>query len=84
MRFVAQGFVSLMERIPALETAAFVVIAVLGIKLILSLSEHFMPESAFSKFLGSPVADWGTSILTVLIFLIPIIIGSLNKKKSAE
>jgi YkoY family integral membrane protein len=84
MRFVAQGFVTLMEKIPALETAAFVVIALLGIKLILSLMEHFAPESAISKFLESPAADWGTSILTVLIFLVPIIIGSLRKKEVSE
>lgn len=80
MRFVAQGFVNLMEKIPTLETAAFVVIAVLGLKLILSLTEHFYPESSFSHFLGSPAADWGTSILTVVIFLIPIIVNTFKKK----
>jgi YkoY family integral membrane protein len=80
MRFVAQGFVNLMEKIPTLETAAFVVIAVLGLKLILSLNEHFYPESSFSHFLGSPAADWGTSILTVVIFLVPIIINTFQKK----
>lgn len=84
MRFVAQGFVKLMERIPSLETAAFVVIAVLGVKLILSLTEHFMPESGISKFLGSPAADWGTSILTVVIFLVPIIFGAFSKKEANE
>ena len=53
MRFVAQAFVRLMEKYTFLETAAFVVIAILGIKLILSLYEHFFPESRVSKFLGS-------------------------------
>lgn len=84
MRFVAQGFVTLMEKIPALETAAFVVIAVLGVKLLLSLVEHFAPESGFSKFLLSSAADWGTSILTVLIFLVPILLSSFRKKEAAE
>lgn len=73
MRFVAQGFVSLMEKYTFLETSAFIVIGVLGLKLLLSLYEHFYPETAFSKFLASPVADWGTSILTVSIFLLPLL-----------
>jgi YkoY family integral membrane protein len=73
MRFVAQAFVKLMEKYPFLETAAFVVIAVLGVKLLLSLYEHFYPEQAFSKFLGSHAADWGTSILTVAIFFVPLL-----------
>lgn len=73
MRFVAQGFVRLMERFPFLETAAFLVIGVLGIKLMLSLYEHFYPETAATRFLESHEADWATSILTVSIFLIPLI-----------
>jgi YkoY family integral membrane protein len=73
MRFVAQGFVKLMEKFPFLETAAFLVIGVLGIKLLLSLYEHFYPETAAAKFLESHEADWATSILTVSIFLIPLI-----------
>jgi hypothetical protein len=56
-----------------LETAAFVAIAILGIKLALSLFEHFYPESGFSKFLGSHAADIGISALTVAIFFIPIL-----------
>lgn len=79
MRFVAQAFVKLMEKIPSLETAAFVVVGVLGVKLVLSLVEHFMPEAAISVFLKSSVADWGTSILTILIFLVPILFGKKNK-----
>jgi YkoY family integral membrane protein len=73
MRFVAQGFVTLMEKFPFLETAAFLVIGVLGIKLLLSLYEHFYPETAITKFLESHEADWATSILTVSIFVVPLI-----------
>lgn len=79
MRFVAQGFVKLMEKYSFLEGAAFVVIAILGIKLLLSLYEHFQPETAFSKFLGSHAADWGVSILTISIFIIPIVYTALFK-----
>jgi YkoY family integral membrane protein len=73
MRFIAQWFVKLMGRYAFLETAAFVVIAILGIKLTLSLYEHFYPGSALSEFLGSHAADIGISILTVSIFFVPII-----------
>lgn len=77
MRFVAQAFVKLMERYTFLETAAFTVIAILGVKLVLSLYEHFFPESEVSKFLGSHSADILTSVLTVAIFFIPIVTSLL-------
>lgn len=77
MRFIAQWFVKLMEKFNFLETAAFIVIAILGIKLTLSLFEHFYPQSQMSAFLGSHAADIGISILTVAIFFIPIITSSL-------
>ena len=65
MRFIAQWFVKLMETYSFLETAAFVVIAILGLKLGLSIFEHYQPESPVSRFLGSHAADIGISILTV-------------------
>jgi len=104
MRFVAQGFVSLMEKYPFLETCAFIVIAILGIKLTLSIYTHFQPCSQLSLFLegehacleakGQPIPTghamvWGdivTSILTVAIFLVPILFSSAfgGKKKVKE
>lgn len=51
MRFVAQGFVKLMEKYTFLENCAFIVIAILGIKLTLSIYTHFTPCSAFSVFM---------------------------------
>lgn len=77
MRFVAQAFVNLMEKYTFLETAAFVVIGILGVKLLLSLYEHFYPESGFSVFLGSHTADVLISVLTVAIFFIPIMTSVL-------
>jgi len=77
MRFIAQWFVKLMGKYSFLETAAFVVIAILGIKLTLSLYEHFYPESSLSTFLGSHAADIGISVLTVTIFFIPILTSIL-------
>lgn len=51
MRFVAQGFVRLMERYPFLETCAFAVIGILGIKLMLSIYGHYYPCSTFAVFM---------------------------------
>lgn len=77
MRFIAQWFVKLMEKYSFLETAAFIVIGILGLKLLLSLFEHFNPESPVSAFLSSHAADIGISILTVAIFFIPILTSQL-------
>lgn len=73
MRFVAQAFVKLMEKFSFLETAAFIVIAILGLKLTASIATHFFPESALSMFLDGEHADLFISILTVTIFLVPIL-----------
>ena len=82
MRFIAQWFVKLMEKYQFLETCAFIVIAILGLKLLLSLFEHFYPESGFSKFLSSHAADIGISLLTVSIFFVPILVSILFAKKN--
>jgi YkoY family integral membrane protein len=85
MRFIAQWFVKLMEKYSFLETAAFIVIGILGVKLMLSLYAHFFPEQGFSQFLDSRTADIGTSILTVLIFFVPIFSSLLfNIPKRSE
>lgn len=73
MRFVAQTFVRLMEKFTFLETVAFIVIGVLGIKLSASLYVHFNEGSAFSKFMESEKADIFTSIFTVGIFIVPVL-----------
>ncbi|MES2761084.1 MAG: TerC family protein [Bacteroidota bacterium] len=72
IRFIAQWFVKLMEKYPFLETSAFLVIGILGIKLILSLYDHYYPESAFSHFMKGHVADVGITLITVMIFFVPI------------
>lgn len=73
MRFIANYFVKMMAKYTFLETAAFIVIAVLGIKLTLSLVEHFQPESDFAQFMKSETADVIMSVITVSIFFIPIL-----------
>ncbi len=73
MRFVAQGFVRLLTHYPFLETSAFTVLGILGLKLVLSLSEHYMPGSQLSIMLSGHNADIFTSVITVAIFLFPIL-----------
>ena len=71
MRLVAQAFVLLMGKYPFLETAAFVVIGVLGLKLVLSLVGHFWPGHRLSAALDSEAADVFLTVLTVAAFVVP-------------
>lgn len=73
MRFVAQAFVKLMEKFTFLETAAFIVIGVLGIKLTSSVLTHFYPGSVISRFIEGEKMDLFVSILTVAIFILPVL-----------
>lgn len=76
MRFVAQAFVKLMEKYDFLETSAFVVIAVLGLKLCLAGFEGITGNAsidAFNELMKSHTVDWIFSGITVSIFLVPII-----------
>jgi YkoY family integral membrane protein len=87
MRFIAQWFVKLMEKFSFLETSAFIVIAILGLKLLLSLYEHFYPEGIMGKSLSSHTADVAISVLTVVIFFGPILVSIIfksSKKKDVE
>jgi YkoY family integral membrane protein len=73
MRFVAQAFVKLMEKFTFLETIAFIVIGVLGIKLTASLYVHFYPDSAATKVISGETADIFVSVFTVAIFVLPVL-----------
>ena len=81
MRFVATGFVKLMEKYPFLETCAFTVIGILGMKLLFSVYSHFYPCTAVSIFMegnhgclekqGQPIPEghsmvWGDIVTSIL------------------
>lgn len=84
MRIVASYFVKLMARFPFLDFAAFIVISLLGIKLIL---EYFYPENhAASAEAHSGIKAYAFSLATIAIFVIPILTSLLfnfpkNNKK---
>ncbi len=81
MRFAAQGFVKLMHHFHFLETCAFVVIGILGIKLMLSIPRHFLGEEhPVHVVLASKYFDLGTSTLTLLIFIVPVTVHLWRKR----
>ncbi|MBV6439411.1 MAG: DUF475 domain-containing protein [Haliscomenobacteraceae bacterium CHB4] len=73
MRFVAQWFVRLLERYPFLETSAFLVIGILGLKLLLSFPTHFYEHTTWAKALNGEMADSIVSFLTAAFFFVPIL-----------
>jgi len=87
MRFVAQAFVKLMEKFTFLETIAFIVIGVLGLKLTASIFTHLYPESSISHVIEGEKTDLFVSIFTVAIFILPVlssILFNYPKKHIAE
>jgi YkoY family integral membrane protein len=92
MRFVAQSFVNLIEKFPFLEGTAFIVIGILGVKLVISfVCEQFYKAcptvgckdcdcysgSSFCRMLNGEEADLGVSLVTLAIFVLPIITSLL-------
>jgi len=73
MRFVAQIFVRLLTHYPFLEMSAFIVLGILGLKLALSLSSHYLPGSRLDQVISGHNADIFTSAVTVLIFVVPVL-----------
>lgn len=84
MRFVAYGFIRLMEEYAFLETCAYIVLAVLGLRLIFSFFEQLWPGNAISVVLEGHLADVIMSILTVAIFLIPVITSTFFNVPAKE
>jgi predicted tellurium resistance membrane protein TerC len=79
MRYVAKYFVVLMEKYPFLEKSAFIVIAILGVKLCFSVLVHFNPTNF--AWIESESFDLFISVLTLLIFVLPIIAVKIFNKK---
>lgn len=85
MRFAAQGFVKLMHKFPFLEKCAYAVIGILGIKLLLSVPRHFLPAgNPVHDFLASKYFDLGTSAVTLLIFIVPVLLHRMQAAKPAD
>lgn len=84
MRFVAGKFVALMEEHPKLANSAFVVIAILGLKLLFSeLAMHFSSLQPIEYVMQMHWFDLAFSGLCVLIFAWPLVIDGIQKRRSA-
>ncbi len=74
MRVVAGYFVKLMERFPFLDTVAFLVIGILGLKLCLGFyCVQFGAGTHLCEFLESEKSDLVFSLSTVAIFFLPVL-----------
>ena len=77
MRFVAQWFVLLLERYPFLETSAFAVIGILGLKLSFSIICHFFKDHPWAVAMESESSDIIVSVITAGFFFVPILTSRL-------
>lgn len=83
MRFVATWFVQLMQKYPALEDTTFIVIGLLGGKLILSGIMDYFPEYDYLyAIVNSPYFDLSFSGLIIGIFGVSLLTS--NKKSLHE
>ena len=79
MRIVASYFVKLMVRFPFLDTVAFIVIALLGIRLFADFTCSYTAGSFLCELLHREHTDLYFSLLTVSVFFLPILV-SLSKR----
>lgn len=77
MRFVAQWFVQLLERHPYLEYSAFIVIGLLGLKLLLALPCHFYKDEPWAQWIESEHTDLIMSLVTAGFFFVPLLLSRL-------
>lgn len=73
MRLVAQYFTVLIAKYPFLESAAFIIIFILGLKLCFSIYEHYQPEDNITMMMKSHTAETFLSLGSALIFFIPLL-----------
>lgn len=77
MRFAAGIFINLLEKFPFLETTAFVVIGLLGVKLIASTVGDYTKLPMLRMLLNGHSSDLWVSLITVGIFVVPILTSLL-------
>lgn len=81
MRFVAGWFIQLIDKYPTLENSAFVVIALLGIKLVITGSfQNIKDVEEINIFLTGNGTTVCFSLLLLLVFLYPLLIFKSEAK----
>lgn len=75
MRFVAQYFSRLLIKFPSLESSAFIVILLLGLKMFIAgvFDFKYFEGTTVHEILNSHSTDMWFSLITIVVFLIPII-----------
>jgi len=74
MRFAAQWFVVMIEKHPSLNDSAFIVIGLLGVKLVISGAVDYIPDAVFMRhLLENHYTDLAVSALTLIIFFSPLL-----------
>lgn len=73
MRFVAKHFSKLLDKYPSLEGSAFVVILLLGLKMAAAGIFDFFPQTYIHELLNSHHTDMIFSVLTLIVFMAPIL-----------
>ncbi|TAF74265.1 MAG: DUF475 domain-containing protein [Bacteroidetes bacterium] len=85
MRFVAQSFVQLMETYPFLENMAFMVIGILGLKLVISAGVDYFAPSDVREIVNGHKTDLVFSLVTAAFFFVPLVTSYLfNFPKNAK
>lgn len=77
MRIVAGYFVKLMHRFPFLDTVAFIIIGMLGIRLCMEFVCTKAAGNVICSLMEGETADLYFSILTISIFFIPVVTSLL-------
>jgi YkoY family integral membrane protein len=84
MRYVAKYFVVLMKKYDFLESAAFLVIGILGLKLCMALLVHFESQIGISfKWIESEEFDLIISLITILVFVVPMVVSKFRTPKES-
>lgn len=79
MRFAATSFITLMEKYPTLERSAYIVIGILGAKLIIPTVAELLWLHWIADVFHSHIMSAVTSIITFALFLYPIFKSKLTK-----
>lgn len=84
MRIVAQGFIGLLERFPFLDKMAFIVIGILGLKLVSSFVCSYWKETFICHILEHHNSDVILSLGTVILFALSIVLSLMFPRKKPE
>jgi YkoY family integral membrane protein len=79
MRFIAGWFVKLIAKYPFMETSAFIVIGLLGLKLVVSGIFDYMPQYTYiNDIMKSHVFDLSFSAVMMSFFFVPMLFKKAN------